>query len=62
MAIAALILSVIALIMSTACVALLIAQRLSTHKVEFIDPTALEEQDKKINKKITEIENDDEWI
>lgn len=65
MEIAALILSVLALIMSMGCVVVLIAQKLSTHKIELIDPAAireLEEQDKVINKKINEIESDDEWI
>lgn len=65
MAIAALIISVLALIMSTACASLLIGQRLSTHKMEIFDPAAIEEmnkQDKKINEKIKEIEQDDEWI
>lgn len=65
MEIAALILSVLALIMSIGCVVVLISQKLSTHQIELIDPAKikeLEEQDKVINKKINEIEQDDEWI
>ena len=70
MVVAALILSVLALIASLASLVLLIAQRMSTHKLEIIDPKAMaeqvlemEKQDAKINDKVRNIETQsDDWL
>lgn len=70
MVIAALIISVLALLMATASVVLLLAQYFSTHKIEILDPKEmhkqlqeLDKQDAKINEKVRNIESQqDDWL
>ena len=69
MNIAALIISVLSLIIALGCAVAILVQRFSTHQIEILDSAKIQKQmeemdkhDKKMNAKIKEIENNDNWL
>jgi len=69
MNIAALIISVLSLIIALGCAVAILVQRFSTHQIEILDSAKIQKQmeemdkqDKKVNAKIKEIENNDNWL
>lgn len=65
MSIAAIILSTLSLIMSISSLVFLLVKHFSTHQIEVIDSAKLNEmakQDEKLNEKLVDSQNDNNWI